>query len=298
MNCSVIILIVCALLISLLASFQFNQKKHGDIHNGASPGDSLRTCKVGYMAVPEGCGLVNKKPLLIPKGVKLSAYMITLPQDQWKRDRFKQSMDTHGQEIQYKQWEGVIVQDKPELLNWALKNKLGHVKNKKLKGNIGSALAHITLWDFVAKRDDSEHFLIFEDNATVTEMSHTAFWDVHNLDYDMIYLRALRATGEPTNIPGVLRVTYMPSWADEPNNLAPNIWLSSYLLKPRGARQLLQYFKEYNFDLSGTIIDRAISKAISLDATQRMKVFVVDHKKYFGHVQTKGDTRLRQNGGK
>lgn len=236
------------------------------------------------------------KPLRIPQGVTLHTFMITLPHDQWKRDRFKRSMDMHAQKIDYEQWEGVMVKNNPEILHWAMENKLGHVKNERLKGNIGSALAHLTLWDYVAKRDDEEHFLILEDNALLAEKSHAAFWDVHDVDYDMIYLRALRPTGKPTNTTGLLQVTHNPLWADNNKYLAPNVWLSSYLLKPRGARHLLQLFKEYNFDLSGTIIDRVVSKAISLDAAKRMKVFVVAHDNYFGHEETKNDTRRRENG--
>ena len=114
---------------------------------------------------------------------------------------------------------------------------------------------------------------------------------VRDLDYDMVYLRTLRPTGKLTNKKGFLKVTYNPKWKEP----APNVWLSSYLLKPRGARQLLRYFKEQNFDLSETIIDRAVSKAISLDADQKMQVFVAQHNKYFGHVETHSDTRRREN---
>ena len=91
---------------------------------------------------------------------------------------------------------GVIARETPEILQWALDNKLGHVKNDKLKGNIGSALAHITLWDFVAKHGDDETFLIFEDNALVQRKSAQALVDVRDLDYDMVYLRTLRPTGK------------------------------------------------------------------------------------------------------
>jgi GR25 family glycosyltransferase involved in LPS biosynthesis len=252
-----------------------------------TPCDTTCTCEKKYA------------PFRIPSGMKLNTYMITLPNDKWKRDRFQESMDAHELQIDYKQWEGVMIRNKPEVLRWALENKLGHVTDERRKGNIGSALAHIKLWDFVATCHDNEHFLIFEDNVLAAENSRDAFWDMHDLDYDMIYLTALRPTGKPTNKQGLLQVTHNPSWRSDHKNkhLAPNIWLSSYLLKPRGARHLLQYLKEYNFDLSRMIIDQAVSKAISLDESQRMKVFVVTHRKYFGHIETENDTRVRENGG-
>jgi len=222
---------------------------------------------------------------------RLHTYMITLPHDQWKRDRFQQSMDSSGGYFDYKQWEGVIVRERPDILKWTIDNKLGHVTNEKLKGNIGSALAHITLWDFVARHNENDHFLIFEDNALVQKKSKQAIADMMKVDYDMLYLRALRPRGRKTQIPGLLKSTYEPE-VKEP---MPNVWLSSYLLKPSGARQLLEYFKEHNFDLSTTIIDRAVSRAILSDPSEKMKVFVVDHGEFFGHVETKGDTRRREN---
>lgn len=221
----------------------------------------------------------------------LHTYMITLPQDQWKRDRFQRSMDACGCHLDYKQWEGIIVRERPDVLKWAVDNRLGHVTQEKLKGNIGSALAHITLWDFVARHGENDHFLILEDNALVKETSAQAIADMMKVDYDILYLRALRPVGSATQVPGLLRTKYTRN-IQEP---VPNVWLSSYLLKPSGAKQLLSYFQEHNFDLSTRIIDRAVSTAILSDPSEKIKAYVVDHDACFGHVETSGDTRRREN---
>jgi hypothetical protein len=79
------------------------------------------------------------------------------------------------------------------------------------------------------------------------------------------YLVALRPKGERTDTPGLLRVVHEPKLREP----LPNVWLSSYLLRPSGARQLLAYFRAHNFDLS---IDRAVSTAIMSDKSNKMKV--------------------------
>ena len=218
-------------------------------------------------------------------------YMISLTKDEWKRKRFQKSMDDNQQYFDYKQWEGVMVRENPEILQWAIDEKLGHFSDMKLKGNIGSALAHLTLWDFISKQDDGSDFLILEDNALVTSESVSAVMQMLKYEYDMTYLLALRPSGTRTNVPGLLRAKKKYFYGFK----LPNIWLSSYLLRPSGARKLLSYFRKRDFDLSTVIIDQAVSKAILSGSSDDMNVLVVDHKRFFGHVETNGDTRRLEN---
>ena len=221
----------------------------------------------------------------------VQTYLISLPRDAWKRERFRESMRRSKQHFEYEEWSGVLLRENPAALRWALSRKLGHVSNPALKGNIGSALAHLTLWDHIARQDDTRNFLVLEDNAIVTSKSVGAVRKLTRLRYDMIYLVALRPKGKPTARSDLLQVTHDP----RPREPLPNVWLSSYLLRPRGARQLLAYFKTHNFDISTVIVDRAVSRAIQSDPTGRMRVFVVNHSEFFGHVETKADTRRREN---
>lgn len=228
-----------------------------------------------------------------------STYMISLPKDKWKRDRFDDIMKKNNQEIEYNIWNGVLVNEEPEILEWAKTNDLAHVSNNKLKGNIGSFLAHLTLWDFIARQDNDRHFLILEDNALVTKNTNVGIKDLLNLDYDIIWLTALRPLGEKTHIDDLLKVGdysefQIKMWWSR--RKLPNIWLSSYLLKPSGARKLLSYFKQYEFDASNDIVDQALSYSILKNKSNKMKAYVINNNKIFGHIETKGDTRRIQNG--
>ena len=58
-----------------------------------------------------------------------------------------------------------------------------------------------------------------------------------------------------------------------------NVWLSSYLITPLGARKILKLFPKYNFDLSNTIIDWALSRILN-DNSDNILSYVVNHKKF------------------
>ena len=102
------------------------------------------------------------------------------------REHLGSSRPSAVQHFDYTQWECVMVREKPEVLKWAIGERLGRVSNAKLKGNIGFALAHLTLWDFIARQPDTEHFLIFEDNALATPHSVAAVQQIMQVDYDML----------------------------------------------------------------------------------------------------------------
>ena len=228
-----------------------------------------------------------------------TTYMISLPKDKWKKDRFDDNMEKNNQEIEYNIWNGVLVDEEPEILEWAKENDLINISNDRLKGNIGSFLAHLTLWDFIARQDDDRHFLILEDNALVTKNTKTGINKLLKLDYNIVLLSALRPLGEKTHIDDLLKVGHYSNfqinmwWG---RRKLPNIWLSSYLLKPPGARKILSYFKKYKFDASTVIVDQALSYSILKDKSNKKKAYVINNDKIFGHVETEGDTRRIQNG--
>ena len=69
--------------------------------------------KEGFIALEEN----------VIKDRELKIRLISLPKDNWKRDRFKKSMVENNQYFSYKMWEGVILREKPHLLDWAINKK-------------------------------------------------------------------------------------------------------------------------------------------------------------------------------
>lgn len=49
------------------------------------------------------------------------------------------------------------------------------------------------------------------------------------------------------------------------------------------------------FDLSNVTVDWAVSKAIQFDRNINMDIYVVNHDDYFGHEETEGGTRRKEN---
>ena len=237
--------------------------------------------KEGFIAIEEN----------VIKDRELKIRLISLPKDNWKRDRFKKSMVENNQYFSYKMWEGIILREKPHLLDWAINKKYTiPPKNPDAKGNIGSALAHITLWEEIANHDDHVSFLVFEDNVLATTKSWEGIKKVENLNYDFINLRVIRPEGKKTQIENVLE--FEKKTVKKP---LPNGWLSSYLITPKGARLFLEELKNNQYDLSVDIIDWCVTRF--LHSTNTIKAYIIDNDEYFGHVETSGDTRRKENGG-
>ena len=231
-------------------------------------------------------------------------FMIHLDRDGWKLGRFRRSVINVGQNYENLGIHirpGVIVRDHPEIFDWAMQEGLmiqPSLPNNL--GNIGSALAHLTLWDDVSKRPDNETFLIYEDNALQTQESESAIQYFSNLEFDYFNFRVLRPRGSQTSEPGVLRLPNNEIITEQPrflwfSNPLPNLWLSSYMITPTGAREMLRQFKALQPDLSTTPVDRAAVMALYRSATA--KSYIVSHNRYFGHVETGGDTRAQLNNG-
>ena len=108
-------------------------------------------------------------------------------------------------------------------------------------------------------------------------------------------MRVIRPKGEPTVLENVLRIPHVPS--AKPETGMPNVWLSSYLLRPSGARKLLANLPACQFDFSRDIIDSCVVTLI-MRRVGDIKGYVVDHDKFFGHVETEGDTRRQENAGR
>ncbi|CAK0838070.1 unnamed protein product [Prorocentrum cordatum] len=89
---------------------------------------------------------------------------------------------------------------------------------------------------------------------------------------------------------GLLRVTKEP--VKDPK--MPNVWLSSYLIPEGGAAKMLRCFQRANQNLAEVVIDRVVVQEC-LHKDEDISAFVVDHHRFFGHLETGGDARAKYN---
>lgn len=236
---------------------------------------------------------------------KYKVHLINCKHDEWKYNRLIKSMEDNNVNFDFVTYPCVLVDMTPNIVNSSMeKGYIKHIKKPNAKGNIGSALAHITLWEHIANDNSTKHHLVFEDNVLFKPNSEDFMETVSKFpDYDFFNLCTLRPLGLPTNTNGVLKIT---SDDKVKNNSAkiPNVLFSSYMITPTGAQKILNMLKSLNFDPSGPAIDAyTMSNIRNFD---NINAYVIADKnlKYFGHVEvrcTKGkkncDTRSKLNNG-
>ncbi len=234
-------------------------------------------------------------------------FMVHLERDGWKLGRFQSSVRNVGLEwndLGISFWPGIIVNERPEVLRWAVEE--GYIcephSAPHAYGNIGAGLAHITLWHALSQRPDNETWMVYEDNALQTSKSEWAISYYSSFEFDWINLRTYisRIRGTPTSEHGVLRMAnnehvaqMQPRWLRHIWPM-PNLWLSSYLMTPSGARKILREFKHIKPDISEYIIDQVAITATCQSSD--IVAYVIDHRGLFGHMQTDGDSRAQLNG--
>lgn len=86
----------------------------------------------------------------------------------------------------------------------------------------------------------------------------------------------------------MLKLQKIPDVAE----MLPNVWLSSYMIRPSGAQKILSGMVRRKFDISTDIIDRCLVRIIHEGS---MNAYAIATGQYFGHVETIGDTRQREN---
>ena len=224
----------------------------------------------------------------------LASFMISLPKDQWKRDRYATSLEKSRLKrfCKPKQWDGVLVSEQPEKLQWAFdKGYSRPLRRAELTGNVGSGLAHVTLLDHIAQQEPKNQvFLVLEDNALVTPRSMAGIELARTLEFDFFNLCAQRIFGPPADIPGAVKIVKNLNENPKATN---NIWLSSYLVTPRGARLILEGMRKHAADLS-TEIDIEVLRVIN-NSKEILAYAFSKQLRYFDHIETKGDTRKKLN---
>ena len=158
-------------------------------------------------------------------------------------------------------------------------------------GWVGLGLAHLKAWELVAQRTTPH--LILEDDVRPNENWSDAieFLSRTFSDFDLFLLNALRPHGVDVGH-GVIQVDTSVD-AHAFRGRMSNVWLSSYLLSPKGAASLLQIVKRAQHDLNHIQFDHALMRALG---KSNANVYVVSTtNRYFLHDETDSDKeRLNQ----
>ena len=249
------------------------------------------------------------------------AYMINLPQDTWKLERYEKSRKDNHVVLDTSIWKGVVVGDSPHKLQWAIdKGYTRNILDKSKHGNIGSALAHLTLWDHIANsgfHDDESVYLIMEDNVLFTQESRQFLDDIQSpegnmfdgLSFDIINLCVLRPMTAKIGTAGCTPHTFPAGNSNKGISYSsgsglecvkkgdvkeplPNVWLSSYMVTTKGCRKLLEAVADESPDISTDIIDRVVSRIVS---KYDMSAYIFQNCKLFNHIETGHDSRSKLN---
>ena len=154
-------------------------------------------------------------------------------------------------------------------------------------------MAHITLWKHISKNLKNEPVLIVEDNCLFTSNSLQRIKKLKGLDYDFLNLSVLRPDGLETRIPNIKKC-YISFLKSTQKDKLSNVWLSSYLLTPKGARLILNNFKNEKYDISikNNTIDWCLSRL--LYSYNNINAYI-NTDNSFGHIETESDTRRIEN---
>lgn len=235
----------------------------------------------------------------------IKRFMIHLDRDGWKLGRFQNSVRDQGlyfEDLNIELRPGVIVSERPELMNWALQQNLMRPPSKPgNKGNIGSGFAHILLWDELSRMPDNVTYVIYEDNAIQESLSEWSIQHFSQLEFDFFNLCPEIPRGSPTSEHDVLRypnneIIHPPApifWTLFP---MPNLWLSTYMITPSGAREMLYQMQQLLPDLSTLPIDQVAVMAMYRSSSAR--AYTINGRQYFEHISTHGDTRIQLNNGR
>ena len=174
----------------------------------------------------------------------------------------------------------------------------------KNPGYAGVALAHVHAWQTVAAAQSP--MVILEDDVIPLDMDAcvAAVETVEPL-FDSIQMNTLRPHwNETVNQPlGLMRVDTTTNDGCIHGDLACNIWLSSYVISPGGARRFLDYFHKNPLNTDDDKwgqIDWGLIKALPLmneSGSGPVAFFVINEtNRYFVHDESDSDKGRRQTG--
>lgn len=217
---------------------------------------------------------------------KKKVYLINCKHDTWKIDRINKSKKEHSLDYPFSVWNCVLLNESYDPYYWALGKYCAPAKAPHMIGNIGSALAHITLWDHISNLPHDK-YIIHEDNVIFTDKSHKVHDLLKHISYDFINMCT-------NNVDGVLHDSSKHIYKFKHNKhlrrkgsikTRKNILLSSYSITPVGATKMLEALQREQFDLSTDIIDQIVPTIMTLN--ENIKSFMIPNGVYFSAKSTK-----------
>lgn len=156
-------------------------------------------------------------------------FVINMDKDKERLDAFAKQMS--AQSLDFERHAGPLIDTKNVIF-------AGNTYPVRAKGYVGVAMAHLLLWEKIAKLDN-DYLLcnVFEDDEIIKEdylLSIKTDIDKIHKPIDFFNLNVIRPMG--TEIaPDILKVS-----DKKIGKKAPNIWLSNYIITPIGARKIIE----------------------------------------------------------
>ena len=217
---------------------------------------------------------------------KIPKYVINLERDKHKLKRFNKPMEK--QNINYNIWRGAIIKNKEDLIKCYKKHFYTKgTKSINLPGNVGSAFAHLSLWDYCVKQKD-DYFMIFEDNSIVKD---NFIKNVDNYvkkigDFDFFNLNVIRPSGETKD-----KILFKYKCLNPFPYAPPNTWMSSYIISKKLMYILLKLSKNVDYDTFP--IDWTVMKVMNSIPT--LKYYSINTNILTTHIESHSDTRKLLN---
>lgn len=171
----------------------------------------------------------------------------------------------------------------------------GVLKNVNLQknryGHAGLTIAHLHAW----RRVTDQPVLILEDDTKPLHIYACMDCVKSASDFDMILMNALRPRGamydESLHLLKVkTRENLGPKFTKK-----PNIWLSAYILSPRGVQMLMDVFKKHPIDVNSEEFDKAL--IYRLKYLKDFNFYVVKQTNlYFLHDESDSDKKRNSVG--
>lgn len=217
---------------------------------------------------------------------KIPKYVINLERDKHKLKRFDKPMCQ--QKIKYNIWRGSIIKNTNDLQYFHKRNVYTRgTKNVTFPGNVGSAFAHLSLWNYCIKQPGN-YFMIFEDNSVIEEN----FKDSVNKylkeigNFDFFNLNVIRPHGiTKDNI--LFKYTNIPRFPYPP----PNTWMSSYIISKKLMIYLINISK--SIDYNTFPIDKKVMAI--MNNINSIKYYSINTNILTKHIELKSDTRKLLN---
>ncbi len=183
-------------------------------------------------------------------GANLKFYVINMDKDKDRLESFSKQMENHG--LEFERHVGPLLTE--NCVSFLDKTYKVHAK-----GYAGVAMAHLTLWEKVSKlEDDTLLCNVFEDDELLKEnylQNLNAELEKIDEDIDFFNLNVIRPLGKEI-APDVLKISDKKF-----GKKFPNIWLSNYIITPKGARKILSLLSE-NMKSLNVNFDRTFVKII------------------------------------